>query len=387
MQQNQIRISTINPDSTNYNDLEAIGNAIGNSTIVMLGEQDHGDAPTFLAKTRIIKYLHEKKGFNVLAFESDFFAFNEGWNSLNKKGLFIDTFISKNISPIWTECNTCQDLFYHYIPETYLKSNPLIMTGFDSQIFFSYSSKYLYHKLDSVLQSIKAPITQLSNYSSEIYKDIQNWFSNAIDSTKLNALVYNLSQIKSQLTESLGSDNFWSILSENLIQNIYLFRITGENKIRATQIRDSLMAMNLKWLTEIKFAKEKIIVWAANTHIQKNSGHFSMGFLNTVNSMGSIYTSDAVLKEKSYIMGFTSLKGIAGRVGAEKYKINKPRANSFENWINESFDYAFVNFKDFTSSKNEQFYMSGFGHNNYEGIWNTVYDGVFFIKEMYPCSK
>ena len=76
VQQNQRSISTISPDSINYEDLDPIGNAIGNSTIVMLGEQDHGDAPTFLAKTRLIKYLHEKKGFNVLAFESDFFAFN-----------------------------------------------------------------------------------------------------------------------------------------------------------------------------------------------------------------------------------------------------------------------------------------------------------------------
>ena len=81
---NSIRISSISPDSTNYDDLSAIGNSIGNAQIVMLGEQDHGDASTFLAKTRLIKYLHEKKGFNVLAFESDFFGLNYGWNDLNK---------------------------------------------------------------------------------------------------------------------------------------------------------------------------------------------------------------------------------------------------------------------------------------------------------------
>ena len=90
-------IKTIEPDSLNFADLEVFGEAIGDSRIVMLGEQDHGDAPTFLAKTRLIKYLHEKKGFNVLAFEEDYFALNEGWDRLEKQKIKIDTFLRKNI--------------------------------------------------------------------------------------------------------------------------------------------------------------------------------------------------------------------------------------------------------------------------------------------------
>ena len=83
VEQTAVSISTIDPDSTNFSDLDVIGNAIGDSRIVMLGEQDHGDAPTFLAKTRLIKYLHEKIVFNVLAFESDFFGLNYGIENLS----------------------------------------------------------------------------------------------------------------------------------------------------------------------------------------------------------------------------------------------------------------------------------------------------------------
>src|SRR5215213_5512907 len=74
-----VRVMSIGPDSTSFADLTTIGDAIGDARIVMLGEQDHGDAPTFLAKTRLIKYLHEQKGFDVLAFEEDFFSANYNW--------------------------------------------------------------------------------------------------------------------------------------------------------------------------------------------------------------------------------------------------------------------------------------------------------------------
>src|SRR5689334_16332420 len=72
VQANVAPISFIDPDSTDYSDLEIIGDAIGEARIVMIGEQDHNDGPGYFAKIRLIKYLHEKKGFNVVAFEGDF---------------------------------------------------------------------------------------------------------------------------------------------------------------------------------------------------------------------------------------------------------------------------------------------------------------------------
>ena len=60
---------------------DLIGQAIGDSRIVMLGEQDHGDGETFKKKIELVKFLIETKGFNVVAFESDFFAINKVWET------------------------------------------------------------------------------------------------------------------------------------------------------------------------------------------------------------------------------------------------------------------------------------------------------------------
>src|SRR5450631_1268156 len=81
-------IRSIEPADTDFSDLEGLAAAIGNSRIVLLGEQTHGEASTFLAKTRIIHFLHEKMGFNVLAFESGFYDCARIWDNTQHGGTF-----------------------------------------------------------------------------------------------------------------------------------------------------------------------------------------------------------------------------------------------------------------------------------------------------------
>src|ERR1700722_11666933 len=168
VQGNTVWLSTIHPDSADDSGLKAIGRAIGDARVVMLGEQDHGDAPTYLAKTRLIRYLHEKMGFNVLAFESDFFALNEGWERLSKEAPAIDSFIRADIFPVWAECNTCRELLYSYIPGTYKTGRPLELAGVDNQLILRYSVRHLAGWLDSVMRDLRLPIVSTPAYSSEI---------------------------------------------------------------------------------------------------------------------------------------------------------------------------------------------------------------------------
>ena len=226
--ENAVAVSSIEPDSTDFTDLEFIGKSIGNSKIVMLGEQDHGDAPTFLAKTRLIKYLHEKMGFNVLAFESDFFGLNFGFDRLDKSKSNIDSFLQKNIFPIWTYCNTCQNLFYSYVPLTYQTEKPLIITGFDNQLVLSFSSKHLVYYLDSFLQSLNIPITKQENYQRKFLPLIDSLkYYSFKDTTNYSKCEMYLSQIKNQVITKLSENDFWMQVINNFLTENNQYQLTN----------------------------------------------------------------------------------------------------------------------------------------------------------------
>ncbi|MGF1925934.1 MAG: hypothetical protein ACQUHE_17295, partial [Bacteroidia bacterium] len=196
-------IKTIEPDSLNFSDLEAIGEAIGDSRIVMMGEQDHGDAPTFLAKTRLVKYLREKKGFDVLAFESDFFALNEGWTRLDKQKVKIDSFLRSNIFDIWTNCKQCDQLFYSYVSGSFERKSPIDITGFDSQIHGKYSVNLKIY-IDSLLKAKQIPITRKSSYQSNFLPFIDS-SKVSRQQSKINLFINQLDTIIKELPPNTSS--------------------------------------------------------------------------------------------------------------------------------------------------------------------------------------
>ncbi len=388
---NTVSIATIQPDSNVYDDLESLGNAVGNAKVVMLGEQDHGDAPTFLAKTSLIKYLHEKKGFNVLAFESDFFALNHGWGQLSKQKELIDTFLKNNIFPIWTVCDACSNLFYNYIPSTFETGNPLHITGFDNQLILTHSYYNLAASLDSVLKKYDFPITKQEDYAPVILpaiKSLAKYYSlRPTDNNFFKNLDKYLQQIKTEANSKFSSDDFWMMIIDNLIAENREYQ-NRDNYIISGNIRDAQMAKNLQWLCNKKFPGEKIIVWAANGHIAK-FGNANEASDKRIARMGSYFTNDSTKLHTTYVLGFDSYSGYAGRLGWDTSKIAEPKSDGFENWIDKQYQYAFVDFKKLKSSndyKPEAFFLKGMGHMNYKENWTEIFDGIFFIRNMYACK-
>lgn len=390
--QQSVPIFSIEADLTQYDDLESIGNAIGNSSIVMLGEQDHGDAPTFSAKTRLIKYLHEKKGFNVIAFESDFFGLNHGWDQVSNNKAQMESFITNNIYPVWTMCHTCKNLLFEYIPSTYQTSTPLQVTGFDNQMVLNHSAQYLVNYVDSVIKKLDLAITKQQNYSSHVLPLISSIKNRAFtDTTNLSEYHQYLEIIKHQSAGKTQTNSFFEIIINNLTEEARMRQSDVQTRLESRNIRDHQMAENLKWLKIHKYPNEKIIVWAANAHIANYIYSDQRKLQKKFAAMGHYLKSDSILSEATYILGFTSYEGIAGRLGHPKYKVRNPQKNGFENWINPNFEYSFTDFKKYNEKnivKQERFYLKALGHQTaFKNEWNNVFDGIFFIRKMYSCQQ
>ncbi len=389
-------IKGIDASIQNYDDLKAIGDAIGESRIVMLGEQDHGDAPTFLAKTRLVKYLHEKKGFNVLAFESDIYGLTQGWEELSKQSPSIDSFIKKNIFSIWTRCDACADLLYTYIPQTYTTSQPLILSGFDSQLILAFSRKRLTKDLDSVLSTLKIPYTNTSNYRTiflPALNTLLNGFKKVEDIHKdvFIQLKPALITIKKECLTKISNDNYWILILDNLIALNDQLSNHLKNITAAMDTRDTQMALNLEWLLKFRYPGEKIIVWAHNWHIAKYTDPISEQ-RHQAKSMGTYFTRKSEWDAQTYVLAFTSATGSAGRVTADTtYTIDFNAEEGLERLIKrKKLPYAFLNFKDSENTglnQLEPFLMKGFSHIYSKESWNKVFDGIFYIEKMYPCTR
>ncbi|MDE1190847.1 MAG: erythromycin esterase family protein [Arachidicoccus sp.] len=357
VQNNTSEIKSIDLNNTNDADLEAFGKAVGDARVVMLGEQDHGDAPTYLAKTRLIKYLHEKKGFNVLAFESDFWSLNYGWDNLpkNDSAQIVD-FLSKNIFGIWTYCEAFSPLMKQYIPSTYKTKTPLEIAGFDNQMILGYSDK-LAPYLDSVFRKYDLAITHKKDYFNKIIPlidSLRKGYNSGFAKNNRDIFSDYLDTIYQQLSNTLPTNSFNILLIQNLRSEFEEFT-NRSDLMYGYYVRDKQMFENLKWLIKQKYPKDKIMVWAASQHIAKvKSGNSIVINKKRVNVrfMGDYFKDDSSLLKETYVLGFISYQGEAGRQTMERYNILMPKKNSFENWISPKYDYSFT---DLASFKNKNF--------------------------------
>ncbi len=362
----------------NFAGFERIKNAIGDAKIVMLGEQSHTDATTIQTKIKLIKYLHQEMGFEILAFESGIYDCNKAW-SMIQEGHDVKDAMAKGIFDIWSVLEELNPL-YEYFEQSLVMEKPFMLTGFDTQMFARWASDYFGEDLNKYLTTLgladqyENDISQLESFITKRRSGKKIKKKKAIQSMAFLETITKLIKEK----ESTEQSDFW-------VQTLKSMKVYMSDYYLETDDRDQQMAQNLIWLKE-KYPNKKIICWGATSHFLYNSSLVKMEDKRFQKDGDDYYLNHSMMgdyiKEKYgdevYTIGFIAHEGTFGFNRTRT--IDMPKENSLEFLVGKSEnDNYFLPLKNLSL---EGYLSRPLGHQNMTSDISKMMDGVVFNRHM-----
>jgi len=394
-----------------FEDLKFLKKAIGDKRIVMLGESSHGAAEFNQVKARMVQYLHQEMGFNVLAFESGLGDTSGTYAGISK--LTGEETLRKSIYPVWHTKELVP--LYDYIKAQSTAKQPLILTGFDMQPNGAFA-RFMETWFTPIDKAFAEEAKTLENKLTDIYfnmdwdqKDWDKDYAYVLDGyTKIQKF---MAAHEAELQKDFPNDkNILPIMKRVISDRIYMIQnvlkaqvaynnLTVENYVVTTSLRenvgylrDEMMANTLTWLVDNVYKDQKVIVWGHNYHLRKNNSvmaspvqlHLYEG--GSVPNMGELMPSR--LKQQTYTIGLFMYGGATGANEGTAMPVNaKMGPNSLETILKGAGKpYTFT---DLTSADNKEWKNS-----MHTGLyWGMIeepfvpseqYDGIVFIEKTTP---
>lgn len=282
------------PTSQTTEDLSFLKEAVQDKRIVVLGESTHGAKEMNQSKIRMIKYLHEQMGYDVIAFETglgEAAAVQQNFDHLTATEA-----MKQSLYPVW-QTEELEQLFT-YMKEQKEKGKPLTLAGFDMNLIYkssfrSYAKEWLQKvnpEVASEFDEALSELIELDRYYSK-YKGTYpyNQFKMEIQPVinKFEKVRTFIQNHKSELTQVAPHPTYdVNFLEKSISIRIDAIKthLDADMKVRggisspnltdySFYIRDQKMAQNLACLTEMEYTNKKIIVWGHNYHIPKQNSN------------------------------------------------------------------------------------------------------------------
>lgn len=410
-----IDLRSIDPADDDFADLRAWGEAIGDARIVMLGEPTHADGAAFLAKARLVTYLHQELGFDVLAFESGFYDCHKA-QRLIEAGEEPAAMVRQCVHPIWGFSEQFRPTA-EYVAEAAATDRPLTLTGFDSRFTDAagpegraaqLSGRFFLPDLDAFLDGYGSPLRAdpaawglverlVVGVRDREYEEIPS----VADQEQMLDAASRLRREIGQSGAAAADAAFWDQALGSVAaaaESSWGSGALAAGPTPAVQnIRDRQMADNLLWLAGEEYAGRKIVVWAATYHIARNHAE-TEGIVQGLDigqtvPMGHLVWDE--LGEAVYALGVTSYGGeygfrVEGLAGGEPPSaVPPPPPGSLEDILHAAgLENAIVDLQRETAGGawlRQRRPARWYSYEEYTtGDWTRVLDGVLFIETMTP---
>ena len=404
LKSNLIKVRSIAPDDNDFSDLQPLKKVIGNSRIVMLGEQSHGDGATFQAKIRLIKFLHQEMGFSVIAFESGMYDCRKAWSFIQSGEDSIKA-ASRGIFPIWTNSQQVQPLL-QYLGQAAKTAKPLELAGFDMQLTGSASRDFMLTDFEKFLAPTgpetpegKPWLTFKATFEA-LSSNPQNWqkYPAADQANFFDAMKALQPQVekRGRDTKLASEAAFWGQMLRSLEAFARFmwtvdFQNLNRNPDSVMNLRDKQMGENLLWLADNYYRGRKIIAWGATSHFVRNRQQVEpvMGMI----PMGHLVSE--ALKDQAYTLGFTAYKGQMGQAFAgdrgKPRDIGEAEAGTLEDLMNAAgYENSILDFRHLPKNADwlrQKLTSRPMGYGPMKADWTQIMDGMMFIREMIPSTK
>jgi erythromycin esterase len=148
LQQHAVPIAALDPGAP-LDDLHFLDETLQGVRVVLLGEATRGDGSAQLAKTRLVRYLHERLGFDLLAFECGFYDCGRAWREMRAGGDAREN-LAGALFALYTEAVEMQPLL-SFVGESARSERPLELAGIDSQGSAESTGRHLFADLRAAL--------------------------------------------------------------------------------------------------------------------------------------------------------------------------------------------------------------------------------------------
>jgi len=398
LEQHTHELDSLDLDDSEFEDLEAFGKAVGDARIVMLGEQSHGDGTTFRAKARLIRFLHEEMGFDVLAFESGLYDMHKVWERI-RAGEDARKAARRGLFGIWSLSRQVQPLI-DYVGERAQSRRPLELAGFDCQFNGSATRDRLVDDLNAFLvaQGVDtASVTDWPRFCTVLDKIADGSIAGQWKPSgeERDLMLSTLDVLTGRIAGAQGAEAaFWrQLFRSTKAQTQLLFQIDLKKiTVAANNVRDAAMADNLIWLARKGFPRRKILVWAATQHNMRNlhlietgNPYLSFAKLTTMGHLAWQAFGEAV-----YSVGFTAYEGQHGMAGTEPKQLSPPFPDSLEGlWGETRHDTAFLDLRRIPAGGDwlrTPLVGQPLGHTAMIADWSKLLDAMVFMRTMRPST-